>query len=155
MCRPVSRTVTCTISVGCSLSAVFFIKHELLLLLHPFNVLLSRTTWVSRYQKGKNSLDSNEARDDGVSGCSDISLITCKQSVPRCRQITIPTRHQSKKHWKKVSLSFTFINIKPHRIARSECKDAAAYCDWCSVVCVTLYSWCTAVWVRHLTDDTL
>ena len=24
------------------------------------------TTWVSRYQKGKTSLDLNEARDDGV-----------------------------------------------------------------------------------------
>jgi len=30
--------------------------------LHPF----SRTTWVSRYQKGKTSLGLNEARDDGV-----------------------------------------------------------------------------------------
>jgi len=29
----------------------------LLLLLHPFNGLFSRTTWVSRYQKGKTSLD--------------------------------------------------------------------------------------------------
>ena len=30
----------------------------------------SRTTWVHRYQKGKTSLDLNEARDDGVLGCS-------------------------------------------------------------------------------------
>ena len=36
----------------------------LLLLLHPFNGLFSRTTWVS--QKGKTSLDLNEARDDRV-----------------------------------------------------------------------------------------
>jgi len=35
-----------------------------LLLLHPFNSLFSRTTWVNRYQKGKTSLDLNEARDD-------------------------------------------------------------------------------------------
>ena len=35
----------------------------LLLLLHPFN-----TTWVSRYQKAKTSLDLNEERDDGVLG---------------------------------------------------------------------------------------
>ena len=34
-------------------------------LLHPFNGLFSRTTWVSRYQKVKTSLDLNEARDDG------------------------------------------------------------------------------------------
>jgi len=40
----------------------------LLLLLHPFNGLFSRTTWVSRYQKGRTSLDLNEARDDGVLG---------------------------------------------------------------------------------------
>jgi len=36
------------------------------ILLHPFNALFSRTTWVSRYQKGKSSLDVNEARDDVV-----------------------------------------------------------------------------------------
>jgi len=35
-------------------------------LLQPFNGLFSRTTWVSRYQKGKTHLDLNEARDDGV-----------------------------------------------------------------------------------------
>jgi len=29
---------------------------------------LSTTTWVSRYQKGKTSLDLIEARDDGVLG---------------------------------------------------------------------------------------
>jgi len=38
------------------------------LLLHQFSGLFSITTWVSRYQKGKTSLDSNEARDDGVFG---------------------------------------------------------------------------------------
>jgi len=38
----------------------------LLLLLHPFNGLFSRTAWVSQYQKRKTSLDLNEARDDGV-----------------------------------------------------------------------------------------
>ena len=40
----------------------------LLLLLQPFSSLFSRTTWVGRYQKGKTSLDLNEARDDGVLG---------------------------------------------------------------------------------------
>jgi len=34
--------------------------------LHPFNGLFSRTTWVSCYQKGKTSLDLNEAEDGGV-----------------------------------------------------------------------------------------
>jgi len=32
---------------------------------HPFHGLFSRTTWVSRYQKGRTILDFNEARDDG------------------------------------------------------------------------------------------
>jgi len=32
-------------------------------LLQPFNGLFSRTTWVSRYQKGKTNLDFTEARD--------------------------------------------------------------------------------------------
>jgi len=38
------------------------------LLLHPFNGLFSRTTWVSQYQKRKTSLDLNEARDGGGFG---------------------------------------------------------------------------------------
>ena len=50
-----------------------------------FNDLFSRTTWVSRYQKGKTSLDLNEARDDGILGCSGISWTICKQSAPRSR----------------------------------------------------------------------
>jgi len=41
---------------------------KLLLLLYPFNGLFSRTTRVSRYQKGKTSLDLNQARDDEVLG---------------------------------------------------------------------------------------
>jgi len=65
------------------------------LLQHRFNGLFSRTAWVSRYQKGKTSLDLNEARDDGVLGCSGISWTICKQSAPRCRQITTPTPHHS------------------------------------------------------------
>ena len=36
--------------------------------LYPFNGLFSRTTWVSRYQKGKTSLDLNEVGDDRVLG---------------------------------------------------------------------------------------
>ena len=40
----------------------------LLLLLLPFSSLYTRTTWVSRHQKGKTSLDLNESRDGGVLG---------------------------------------------------------------------------------------
>ena len=64
-------------------------------LLHRFNALFSRTTWVSRHQKGKTSLDFYEARDDGVLGCSGISWAICKQSAPRFRQIATPTPHRS------------------------------------------------------------
>jgi len=67
----------------------------LLLLLHPFNSLFSSTTWVSWYQKGKTSLDLNEARDYGVLGCSGISWTICKLSAPRSRQITTPAPHHS------------------------------------------------------------
>jgi len=38
----------------------------LLLRLRPFNGLFSRTIWVIQLQKGKSSLDLNEARDDVV-----------------------------------------------------------------------------------------
>ena len=66
-----------------------------LLLLHPFNSLFSRTTWVSRYQKSKTSLDLHEARVGGVLGCGGISWTICKQSAPRSREITTPTPRRS------------------------------------------------------------
>jgi len=51
----------------CMLNTLIIVSSvEMLLLLHPFNGLFSRTTWVSRDQKGKTNLDLNEARDDGV-----------------------------------------------------------------------------------------
>ena len=62
---------------------------------HPFNGFFSRTTWVSRYQKGKTSLDLNEARDYRVWDGSGISWTICKQPAPRFRQITTPTPHHS------------------------------------------------------------
>ena len=51
--------------------------------------------WVSRHQKGKTSLDLNEARDDGVLGCSGIRWTIFKQSAPHPRQTTTPTCHHS------------------------------------------------------------
>ena len=67
-------TTSLAIGIGrteCSSTRQVVDKGQLpLLLLHPFNGLVSRTTRVSRYQKGKTSLDLNEARDDGVLGCS-------------------------------------------------------------------------------------
>jgi len=55
----------------CELRLIFKAEEQTrlqLLLIHPFNCLFSRTTCVSWYQKGKTSLDLNEARDDGVLG---------------------------------------------------------------------------------------
>ena len=78
-----------------SASYVSVSQVTLVLLLRPLNGLFSITTWVSRYQKGKTSLDLNEARDDGVLGCSGISCTICKQSAPRCRQIINHTNTSS------------------------------------------------------------
>ena len=68
-----------------------------LLLLHRFNGLFPRTTWVSRYQKGKTSrpMDVNETRDDRVWGCNGTSWTIRKQCAPRSRQIATPTPHHS------------------------------------------------------------
>jgi len=63
--------------------------------MQPFNGLFSRTTWVIWYEKGKTSLDLNEARDNEVLGCSGISWTICKQSATRSRQITTTTPHHS------------------------------------------------------------
>ena len=59
--------------------------------LHLFNGLLSRTTWVSRYQKGKTSMDLNQARDDGVwewqsDHMLDTSWTTCNLHLAPDRQ---------------------------------------------------------------------
>jgi len=68
---------------------------QITLLPHPFNGLFSRTTWASRCQKGKTSLDLNGAKDDRVLRCGDISWTICKLSAPHYRQITTPTPHHS------------------------------------------------------------
>jgi len=55
----------------------------LLLLLHLFNGLFSRATWVRRYEKGKNetSVDLNESGNDGVWGCTGISWTMCSIQI--------------------------------------------------------------------------
>jgi len=83
---------------------------------HPFNGSLSRTTQVSRYQKGKTSLDFTE--QETVSG-SGISWAICK-SAPHSRQTTTPAPHHSvfyrldalpaaqptaSKHWRQICMS--------------------------------------------------
>ena len=73
------------------LGKIYMGSPQLLLLLHPFNALFFKTTWVSQYQEGKTSLGLNEARDDGVWDGSSISWTVCKRSASRCRQIATPT----------------------------------------------------------------
>ena len=95
---------------GCTLSqVVLYNGHNmvillLLLLLHLFNGLFSRTAWVSRYQKGNTSLDLSEARGDGVLGCSGISCIICKQSAPHSGQITTSAPHHSTVYRYRITL---------------------------------------------------
>jgi len=55
---------------------------------HPFHGPLSGTTWVSRYQKGKTSLDFTEARDS--------EWAICKSAV-LSYQIAMPAPHLSNK----------------------------------------------------------
>ena len=58
---------------------------------HPFNGPLSRTTWVSRYQKGKPIWIL--LKQETMSG-KGIHWAICK-SAPRSRQITTPASHHS------------------------------------------------------------
>jgi len=83
---------------------------------HPFNGPFSRTTWVSRYQKGKTNLDLTEARDS--------EWQWNPLSAPRSRQITTPAPHHSvfyrpdalpatqptaSNHWRQHRLTTTII----------------------------------------------
>ena len=67
-------------------------KHCLYLMTHthPFNGRLSTTTLVSRYQKGKTSLDFTEAR---ASDWQWHQLGAICRSAPCSRQITMPAPH--------------------------------------------------------------
>ena len=78
--------------------------HITTLPLHPFNGLFSRTSWVSRYQKGKTSLDLNEARDDGVLG---------RQWHQLDHMQTICTSLQTDNHTNTSSLNFYRPNALP------------------------------------------
>jgi len=65
---------------------------QLLPLLHMFNRLFSRTTWVSRHQKGKPFWILLEQEMMGGSG---ISWTICKSFATCSRQITTPVPHHS------------------------------------------------------------
>ena len=63
------RNTACRNSADPPCDRTYTLSLTLLLLpLHPFNGLFSRTTWQNRYQKGKTTLDLSMARDDGVWG---------------------------------------------------------------------------------------
>ena len=57
---------------------------------HTFNGHLSRTTWMSWYQKVKTNLDSTEARESAAVASAGL----CK-TAPHSRLITIPASHHS------------------------------------------------------------
>ena len=86
--------------------------------LHPFNVPLSGTTQVSRYQKGKTNLDFTEARDsewqwhllgrmqvctslqtDNHAGTPPLSFL--QAGCPSCRPTT------ASKHWRQINWQFS------------------------------------------------
>ena len=88
-----------TTRVICISNSIWVItSNQLLLILHPFNGLFSRTTWVSQYQKGKTSVDLNEARYDGVLG---------QQWHQLDHMQTICTSLQTDNHTNTSSLVFT------------------------------------------------
>jgi len=97
----------------------------------PFNGPLSRTTRVSRYQKGKPIWIL--LKQETVSG-SGISWAVCK-SAPRSRQITTPAPHHSvfyrpdalpaaqptaSKHWRQ-KMSVVFIVQMPFLSSKQQC----------------------------------
>jgi len=69
----------------------------LLLLLHTFNGLFSRITWVIWHQKGKpfSFLAFTGATSKRWSGSNVISWTICKPFAPHSRQITTPVPHHS------------------------------------------------------------
>ena len=96
-----------------------------LLLLHPFNGLFSRTTWVSRDQKDKTSLRQEIM---GFRDGSVISWTMCKQSAPRCRQTTTPRpRH--------TTFTGQMLCITPNRQCQSTegviINEKLSYCGYC------------------------
>ena len=66
----------------------------LLLVLHPFNGLFSRTSWVSRHQKGTVN-HSGFYWSNRWWGGSGISCTICTSFAPHSRQITMPVPHHS------------------------------------------------------------
>ena len=128
---------------------LIIIRPYILVLLHPVNSLSSRTTWVSWYQKGKTSLDLNEARDDGVWGWQWHQLDhKCKQSAPRSREITTPTPYNSTFYRSDALPDAQITASKPSVLWRcwlGSRKGIRSVKNWV-VGCWRGYSLCTAPW---------
>jgi len=90
----------------------------LLPVLHPFNGLFSRTTWVSRYQKGKTSLDLNEARDDGVSGWWHKldNVQTICTSLQKFREITTSAARHSVEGFNRLLVKYEEKNWQAEQV---------------------------------------
>jgi len=125
---------------------------------HPFNGPLSRTTRVSRYQKGKTNPDL--LKKETVSG-SGISWAICK-SAPRSRLITVPASHHSvfyrpdallaaqptvSKHWRPQYLREITVNL---RTEVGICISTYANAD---VVCYSTTCWTELNNVRVIVDE--
>jgi len=80
----------------------------------PVNGLLQDNLG-SWYQKGKTSLDLNEATDGGFQDGSGISWTTCKQSAPHSRQTNTPTPHHSGFFYRPDALPAAQPTVSKHR----------------------------------------
>ena len=90
---------------------------------HPFKALLSGSTRVSRYQKGKTDLNFTEARDSEWQwhqlGLMQVCISICK-SAPRFRQITTPAPHYSSYRCSKTdskTLGITGVEVIPRYVS--------------------------------------
>jgi len=101
---------------------------------HPFNGPLSRTNWVSRYQKGKTNLDFTEARDsewqwhqlghvqvctslqtDNHASTPPLSFFTAFYDLPAAQ----PTASKHWRHKNFETISAYYINIYILRVVTS------------------------------------
>jgi len=121
------HSVACEVVLTCEFCAISVLL--LLLLLHPFNGLFSRTTWVNRFQKGKTSIDLNEARVDGVLGWQWHQLDHMQ---------TISTSLQTDNHTNTSSLNF----YRPDAVLDAQPTVSKHWRQFCTVpVLSTISSW--------------
>ena len=88
-------------------------RKELLLLPQPCNGLFSRTTGVSRYQKGRTSLELNEARDDRLLGWQWHQL-DHMQTICTSLQIDNHTNTSSLNFYRSVALAEAQPTVSKH-----------------------------------------